>query len=287
MPTLIRAAGMAGVALGLTGVTYAAGFEGVVHVKNTHEAYTSEMDWYAKGEQGRMETQTPDGRKRYWIVDGKNRRWIYPIPDQKMYHEMSFDEVGDVEPGDTQEESKYDFIRTGKKDTVAGYPCEILLTKSKETGKTKAESCVATGMGYFFMGGPSTTKSGQRREHKWMKELREQFKDGAFPLRTTVYRDDGTEEMRMEVTKVEKKRLDDSLFAVPAGYKKFDMAEMMRGKGVPPGAAGAKPGGMPGRKGASSEATGPETGQSESRDVNVDALMKNLGDMLKQGAGNK
>jgi len=286
MVTLYRAVGVITVAIGSTGAAYGAGFEGVVHVKNTHEAYSNEMDWYAKGEQGRMETQTPDGRKVYWIVDGKNRRWIYPIPEQKMYHEMSFDDVGDVRGRDVEEESKYEFTRTGKKETVAGYPCEIVLTKNKETGKTKAESCVATGMGHFFMGNPNTAKSGQRREHRWMKELREHFKEGAFPLRTVVYNDDGKEEMRMEVTKIEKKALDDSLFAIPAGYKKFDMSTFMQGKQMPASAA-PKPGQTQTPRGAGGSSAGTGATKPEGEDANIDALMKGLGDMLKQGTGKK
>src|SRR5438093_248546 len=45
-----------------------ADFEGVIHMKNTSKQRTSEMDWYAKGEKGRMEMQMENGRKIFWIV---------------------------------------------------------------------------------------------------------------------------------------------------------------------------------------------------------------------------
>jgi hypothetical protein len=87
----------------------------------------------------------------------------------------------------------------------------------------------------------------------------------------------------MEVTKVEKKRLDDGLFTVPADYKKFDMAEMMKGKGMP--------GGMQSGKGAGKSGPGPSPGggeiPTERGDVKMDDLMRGLGDIMKQGEGKK
>jgi hypothetical protein len=256
---------------------FASDFEGVVHMKNTFKQRTSEMDWYAKGDKGRMEMQTEDGRKMFWILDGKNRRMIMPMPDGKMYYEM------DLSDRDVMEAMpEFDIVRTGKTDTVAGYPCEVVVIKNKKTDKTNSEVCVAKGLGYFMAMG-DMGRSGQRTEPPWMKQFREHFKDGGFPLRTIRRNDDGTEDTRMEVTKVEKKRLDDGLFTVPADYKKFDMAEMMKGKGMP--------GGMQSGKGAGKSGPGPSPGggeiPTERGDVKMDDLMRGLGDIMKQGEGKK
>ena len=59
-----------------------------------------------------------------------------------------------------------------------------------------------------------------------------------FPLRVVSYDAKGAEEMRMEVVKVEKKKLDDTRFVVPADYRVVDMTQMMNGLGnlpaIPP-----------------------------------------------------
>jgi len=282
--------GLLSVALSLAFVVVglAADFEGVIHMKNTSIDGTSDMDWFAKGDKGRMEMQMEDGRKMFFIVDGKNRRMIMPMPEQKMYHEMA---LGDDETMDAEPDSI--LVRTGKTDTVAGYACEMVLIKDKKTNKTETELCIAKGLGYLMATG-NMGRSGQRAEPPWMKEFREHFKDGGFPLRTIMRNDDGTEDTRMEVTKVEKKRLEESLFTVPPGYKKFDMAEMMKSKGMPGGMESGRPGSRPGGmqsgegtgKGGSGMSPGGEAGP-EGEDVKMEDLMRGLGDILKPGEGKK
>jgi hypothetical protein len=68
-----------------------------------------------------------------------------------------------------------------------------------------------------------------------MRQLAKQFKDGAFVLKMDM-RQNGQPRLTMEVTKLEKKRVDDSIFVLPEGFQ--DMSAMM--KGMP----GARP---PGR----------------------------------------
>jgi Domain of unknown function (DUF4412) len=266
---------------------HAADFEGVIHMRNTSKNRTSEFDWYAKGDKGRMEIQAQDGRKMFWIMDGKNRRMIMPMPEQKMYHEIS---LGDGEAMEAVPD--FEFVRTGKTETIAGHTCEIILIKDKKTNKTNSEVCVAKGLGAFMATG-DMGRPGQRAEPAWVKQFREQFKEGGFPLRTIMRHDDGSEETRMEVTTVEKKRLDDALFTVPADYKKFDMAEMMRGKGMPGGMESGAPGdrGMRSGKAPAASRPGMSPGDDETpgagQDMKMEELMKGLGDVMKQGGGKK
>ncbi|MEO8398450.1 MAG: DUF4412 domain-containing protein, partial [Ignavibacteriaceae bacterium] len=49
---------------------------------------------------------------------------------------------------------------------------------------------------------------------------------GYFPMLVKHYDDDGKVDGTMEVKSVEKKSLDDSMFEVPASYKKFEMPMM-------------------------------------------------------------
>ena len=122
--------------------------------------------------------------------------------------------------------------KTGKMDTVAGFACENweIVQETK-----KSVACIAQqGASWFTL--PIT---GIPTEHAWMAELM----DGKhFPLRFIAYEKDGkTEEMRIEVTKIDKKALAASRFEIPAGYKTMDLAQMMQGFGAGLGA-------MPGMK---------------------------------------
>jgi hypothetical protein len=127
-----------------------------------------------------------------------------------------------------------------------------------------------------------------------MKQL---AKEGAFGLRTITRNDQGAEQMRMEVTGIEKKRLDASLFAMPADYKKFDREAMMGGMGDP-GGAGASRGKGPGPGGVDlqkmirdlqkqhAESSGSAGDHTESETPpNMDELMKQFGDVMKKQPG--
>ena len=104
--------------------------------------------------------------------------------------------------------------KTGKTDTVAGYSCDIW--KVSEASGEKADVCVAKGISFPSLG----------RHAGWMSSL-----EGGFPLRAVTFDATGKEKSRMEVTKVEKKSLDDAQFQVPAGYTTQNMDDLMKSLG--------------------------------------------------------
>lgn len=123
--------------------------------------------------------------------------------------------------------------KTGKKDTVAGMKCEEWEIADATNGK-KADVCIAEqGASWFHM--PLT---GIPTEHAWAAEIM----DGKhFPLRFVGFEKDGTEDGRVEVTRIDKKPMAAPQFEVPADYKIVDLAQMMQGLGGP----GGMPSGMP------------------------------------------
>jgi hypothetical protein len=56
---------------------------------------------------------------------------------------------------------------------------------------------------------------------EWVKFL----EGGAFPLKLQAL-EDGKVKMTMEATRIERKSLDDSLFAVPPDYKEFSIPNL-------------------------------------------------------------
>ena len=206
-------------------LVFAGDFEGVIHMKSTFggstEGRTGESDWYIKGDNIRTErrrkstdTASPDAMGGM-IFNADTKKGYVIMPERKMYMELSessFEKTADM---------KYEIVRTGKTDTVAGYQCEIFQTKSKETGKIRGEACAAKGlanMGAFMGLNRSSAVSGD-----FSREVRQIIKEGYFLLRMVRKDDDGSEKMRMEATSVEKKKLDNSLFVPPADYTKFEM----------------------------------------------------------------
>jgi len=108
--------------------------------------------------------------------------------------------------------------KTGKTDTVAGHKCETWEIEDAEQHE-KTQLCVADeGASWFhipLVGAPA--------QMAWAGELL----DGKhFPLRAIMLEASGTEKGRVEVTRIDKKSLDDALFEVPAGYTQVDLEQL-------------------------------------------------------------
>jgi hypothetical protein len=118
--------------------------------------------------------------------------------------------------------------KTGKKDTVAGYTCEVWKITSK---KDHAEACLAEKL-------------------KWIDFTDLAIQSPSFaaiaavsdfthlPLRIVTFDDKNVEEGRMEVSKIDKKKLADAHFAVPADFQVVELSALLAGFGGPPGAGG-------------------------------------------------
>src|SRR6478672_6259963 len=125
-------------------VVFAGDFEGVIHMKTTFggsaEGRTGDSDWYIKGDNIRTErraksTDTASAGSRGGMIFNAGTKDVYGAV------RASFEKAGEH-----LRDMKYEIVRTGKTDTVAGYQCEMFQTKSKETGKIQSEACAAKGL---------------------------------------------------------------------------------------------------------------------------------------------
>ncbi len=126
--------------------------------------------------------------------------------------------------------------KNGTTDKVAGYTCDN-WDVTQDTKKV-ATLCIADQSNSWF----HLPLTGIPTEYAWALELL----DGKhFPMRAVGY-ENGAEEGRVEVTRLDKKPLAAALFEIPPGYKVIDamayLQQMMRG-------LGAMPGGVPGAAG--------------------------------------
>jgi hypothetical protein len=180
------------------------------------------------------------GGKVYVIVNVPQKKMFVVLDGKKQAVSIDLDQAGEqiksmqqrtgAKPAAATDPPKV--VKTGKKETVAGISCQDWDVLNAD--KSKLSTCVADkGASFFHL--PLT---GIPTEHAWALELL----DGKhFPLRGVAYDKDGAEQGRVEVTKLDKKPLDASLFQVPPGYQVMSIQDMI---------ASLMSGGMPGSPGA-------------------------------------
>ncbi|MBS0184493.1 MAG: DUF4412 domain-containing protein [Nitrospira sp.] len=222
------------VALSLSPFSVQAGdFEGILHMTIKHAGTgvsefdgsksqpPSTMNWYLKGDKARVESSRGDGQMHVMIFDAQTRMMQMAMPGQKRYMEISMD--GERGEYVTDAFEKQAVERTGKTDKIAGYSCEIWRITDKEENRLKSDVCVAKGFGKaatFWIDPKEMRRSSQP---SWVKRLVE---EGGFGLRSIHYDDAGKESFRTEVTSIDKKSLENALFAFPADWVRQDMSAM-------------------------------------------------------------
>ena len=238
--------------LGFVATTWGGAFEGIVHFKDTRGGakgeQTAEFDYFTKANKVRIEMQRRDAQHAAIVMDPEGRKTIIIMAAQRMYMEFPMKEPTEAAAEAQSAAKGPTIVKTGKTDTVLGHTCEVVTIK---TGHGESEICASKELGQFYSQrsaqpgmGRHGTSGGGENDYAWAKEFRDK---GFFPLRAVTKDEDGKEINRLEATKIEKKSLDASLFSVPEGYTKFDLAGMLGGKGMPPGMFGGKgvPPGMP------------------------------------------
>ncbi len=142
------------------------------------------------------------------------------LPPVSMYSETAIADLEATVPSDAPAGASTvpprvpTVTHTKQFELIAGHKCEHVLVT---LGKQKTDICMGKGLGVFIM------PVGLGRADGWDRVLTEL---NGFPLK--VMQADGT--VTMEVVKIERKALPESLFAVPDSYSK--MPDLMR---RPPG----------------------------------------------------
>ena len=189
-------------------------FEGKVVIETTNDGQTHTLNYYAKGDMARFDVNSERGNANI-IFDKKNKKMLMVMPTMKMYMEFPMDmDLGDNESNATEDKSKSDFVKTSETKTINGYKCEKWVIKE---GDKTSEAWMTKDLGGFvFFQSPM----GHHQKQKWQEDIEN---SGYFPMLVVEKDSDGNETGRFEVKSVEKKSLDDSFFAVPAGYNQMKM----------------------------------------------------------------
>ena len=220
-------------------------FEGEIMSKTFMGDQTMETRYAIKGARNRIEANFPGGgemaglmQTSVTLMDLSSGTTTMLFPKTKSYMTMNWGEMAEEMSKGAGKDSKFDFPKvssTGKTETVAGIKCEHWLVGDK------MDMCVAKGLGYFGGGGSGgildkLKNLAMRDKIKAQLDANPEFakfvEGGAFPLKMAQV-ENGQSKTIMEVTGIERKSLDDSLFAVPGDYKKTEIPGM-------PGIPGAK-----------------------------------------------
>jgi hypothetical protein len=185
-------------------------FEGVVTVRlASRGGQPQEIEYLARNGNVRISLPTPAGPAAM-IALGAEQKMYMVLDSQRAYMEIP---TGDI-AATAAKAPGVSVTRTGRKETIAGYECEhVTVETTGASGVQRTDACIAASLGRFIspMGGV-----GGATAPAWQRLL---TSEGGFPMKVTMA--DGT--VALEVTKVEKKRVSDTQFRIPADYNKMDM----------------------------------------------------------------
>lgn len=195
-------------------------FEGELRYRMTssQSKEPADLSYWIKGDRIRYEWRSESKKgAAAGIIDGRKKKVFVLMPEQKMYMEWPMEsmrkEAAEAESG---ERKRPDLKRTGRTDTILGYRCEEWRLDD-EDGSTEIWATRELGS---FLGFGSR---GREEAPPWEKDAATR---GLFPLKVLHHDPKGKETMTMVATKIDKKTVPDSSFAVPAGYKKMEMPNM-------------------------------------------------------------
>ena len=214
-------------------VSAAESFEGRVHMNITtpKKKDSMGMDYSMKNGKLRMDMQAPENHGKgagmggiIFDMEARQMLILMDMDGQKMFMRRPIPQPKTDETGSTTAagHKMSPPEATGRTEMIAGYEAkEYRMTSEK--GEV-VEMWLAKGLGPFmsFSGGnPMAGGKGGTPPPGWEKFVRE---GNSFPMRVVTHDKGGAETTRMEVTKVEKVSLPDSLFSTD-GYSEFQMPD--------------------------------------------------------------
>lgn len=213
-------------------------FEGVITSKMSLSNQGMEIKYAIKGSRSRIETQLAAGGTQtgVMLMDFASGSQTMLLPQMKTYMTTNWNSEGGLKNlaekmAEKTGNTSFKATATGKTETIAGHSCTHWILGDKQD----MDACLAKGLGYFGGGGQSGSVLDQLRnlalgdKAKAQLESNPEFlkfvEGGAFPLKLATI-ENGQPRTIMEVTSVERKPLDDSLFAIPADYHKMEIPGM-------------------------------------------------------------
>ena len=189
-------------------------FEGAIAVRlsggGRSGPTSQEVEYLARGGNVRLNIMSPAGAMAILGLSAENKTYLV-VESQRAYMELPPVDAARMvaaSAGATK------LTRSGRKETIAGYECEhVIVPTNDDTKSETTDMCLTYALGKYV--NPMASLSGARLS-PWQQQL---AADGGFPLRVTL--PDGL--VALEVTKIMKRRVSDTLFRIPADFSKMEL----------------------------------------------------------------
>jgi hypothetical protein len=209
------------------------GFEGVIQFKSHFEDEGERtMVQMSKGSKIRFEQHggESDGETSVAIFDLTSRSMLVLLPTQHAYMSMDLRAQAKAAKKDTAahptDRNAVKFNRTGRTETVAGVPCEIYHATGTEDGEPmEGDACLAKGVGFAMFEVASALKDDEQSQDPVMGMFEEFVRQDLHVIKMTELKG-GKPTVTLEAIKIERKPLDPSLFAPPAGFTEMKTPTM-------------------------------------------------------------
>jgi hypothetical protein len=139
--------------------------------------------------------------KKSWTIDNTAR----------TYTEIDLGKLSSASSATVKSTAKA--RKLGKSDTVAGYSCDLWEVTD---ATMDTQLCMASGLSMLALGLSGPFSAFARGNDAWGEVL-----SHGFPLRIVMTDPGGKPIAKMEATRIDKRSVPDSEFAVPAGYTKL------------------------------------------------------------------
>lgn len=200
---------------GLAGILIASAqsFEGVIEFKKQTTTDTINYVYYVKGDKVRIDEIGVKSKKveGSFIIDLKANSTLSLSHDRKLYLEQASGTPAVMN-------GKAEVKKTGNAKTIQGVKCTEYIVKNADE-KVQVSYWMGSGKFDFFF---KLLKVLNRKDKSAVYIQQLTGVDGMFPfLSIQSNLETGKDEVKMEVTKVQKKTVDATQFDVPKDYQKF------------------------------------------------------------------
>jgi len=188
-------------------------FEGTIAFKKQTLTDTVSYIYYVKGDKIRLDEIGSKSRKveGSFIIDLKTNSMVSLSHERKLYIEQASGTPA-VMAG------KADVKKTGNTKTLQGVKCNEYVVKNADE-KIQVTYWMASGNYDFFF---KLLKVLNRKDKSSVYVQQLTGVDGMFPfLSSQINLETNKEEVKLEVTKLEKKTVDAKMFEIPKDYAKF------------------------------------------------------------------
>ena len=194
-------------------IASAQSFEGVIEFKKQTTTDTVNYIYYVKGDKVRLDEIGSKSKKveGSFIIDLKTNTMLSLSHERKLYIEQA---AGTPAPVNGKPEIK----KTGNTKMIQGIKCNEYTVKNAEEKVQVTYWMACNSYDFFF----KLLKVLNRKDKSAVYVQQLTGVDGCFPfLSSQVNLETNKEEVKMEVTKVEKKTVEPAKFEVPKDYQKF------------------------------------------------------------------